>query len=130
MTEERRDALWDKGLATRREVVGDSYVDKSLDSMDDFSDALQDYITRYAWGDVWNRPGLGRRDRSLLNIGMLIALGREAELKLHLKGALRNGVTREEIKEAVLQAAIYCGGPAALEATRVAREAFAEVGED
>ncbi|MEM6662951.1 MAG: carboxymuconolactone decarboxylase family protein [Pseudomonadota bacterium] len=130
MTEERRDALWDKGLATRREVVGDSYVDKSLESMDDFSDALQDYITRYAWGDVWNRPGLGRRDRSLLNIGMLIALGWEAELKLHLKGALRNGVTREEIKEAILQSAIYCGGPAALEATRVAREAFADVGED
>lgn len=129
MTEERRDALWDTGIATRREVVGDDYVDRSLAGMDEFTDALQDFITRYAWGDVWNRPGLSRRDRSLLNIGMLVALRAEAELKLHLKGAMRNGVTREEIKEAILQAAIYCGGPAALEATRTAREAFAEMDE-
>ena len=126
-TEERRDALWDQGLATRREVVGDAYVDRSLESMDGFNDALQDFITRTAWGDIWNRPGLARRDRSLLNIGMLIALGREAELKLHLMGALRNGVTPDEIKECILQSAIYCGAPAALEATRVARAAFAEM---
>ncbi|MEM7190724.1 MAG: carboxymuconolactone decarboxylase family protein [Pseudomonadota bacterium] len=130
MTEERRDTLWDKGLETRREVVGDDYVDRSLDTMDGFNDALQDFITRYAWGDVWNRPGLGRRDRSLLNVGMLIALGKPEELKLHLKGALRNGVTRDEIKEAILQSAIYCGGPAALEATRIARAAFAELASD
>ncbi len=128
-TEERRDPLWDQGLATRREVVGDDYVDASLAGMDDFNDALQDFITRYAWGDVWNRPGLSRRDRSLLNIGMLVALRADAELKLHLKGAIRNGVTRAEIKEAILQSAIYCGGPAALEATRVARQAFAEMEE-
>jgi len=126
-TEERRDELWEKGLATRNEVVGEGYVTKSLESMDDFNDALQDYITRYAWGDVWNRPGLGRRDRSLLNIGMLIALGRPDELKLHLKGAIRNGVTKDEIKECILQSAIYCGGPAALDATRIARAAFVEM---
>ena len=125
-TEERRDALWDLGLATRRQVVGDAYVDRSLDGMDGFNDALQDFITRTAWGEIWNRPGLSRRDRSLLNIGMLVALGAEAELKLHLMGALRNGVTRDEIKECILQSAIYCGGPKALEATRVARAAFEE----
>ena len=129
MTEERRDTLWDKGLETRRAVVGDDYVDASLAGMDDFNDALQDFITRAAWGDIWNRPGLVRRDRSLLNIGMLVALGKADELKLHLKGAIRNGITRDEIKECILQSAIYCGAPAALEATRIAREAFAEMEE-
>ena len=129
MTEERRDDLWDKGLATRRAVVGDDYVDASLANMDDFNDALQDFVTRAAWGDIWNRPGLLRRDRSLLNLGMLIALGRSEELKLHLKGAIRNGITRDEVKECILQSAIYCGAPAALEATRIARAAFAEMEE-
>ena len=127
MTEERRDDLWDQGLKLRRQVVGDDYVDRSLDGMDNFNDALQDFLTRYAWGDVWQRPGLVHRDRSLLNIGMLIALGRNDELKLHLKGALRNGITRDEIKECILQSAIYCGGPAALDATRIARQAIAEM---
>ncbi|MEM7060337.1 MAG: carboxymuconolactone decarboxylase family protein [Pseudomonadota bacterium] len=127
MTEERRDTLWEKGLNLRRQVVGDDYVDRSLAGMDDFNDALQDFVTRYAWGDVWQRPGLAKRDRSLLNLGMLIALGKTEELKLHLKGALRNGLSKEEIKEVILQSAIYCGAPAALEATRVAREAFAEL---
>ena len=129
MTEERRDDLWDRGIATRRAVVGDDYVDRSLATMDDFNDGLQDFITRAAWGDIWNRPGLVRRDRSLLNIGMLIALGKTDELKLHLKGAIRNGITRDEIKECILQSAIYCGAPAALEATRTARAAFAEMEE-
>lgn len=127
MTEERRDDLWDKGLDLRRKVVGDDYVDRSLAGMDDFNDALQDFVTRYAWGDVWQRPGLAKRDRSLLNLGMLIALGKTEELKLHLRGALRNGVTMDEIKEVILQSAIYCGAPAAIEATRTAREAFAEI---
>lgn len=127
MTEERRDPLWDIGLATRRAVVGEDHVGKSLARMDEFDDALQDFVTRTAWGDIWNRPGLSRRDRSLLNIGMLIALGRTDELKLHLMGAVRNGVTRDEIKECILQSAIYCGAPAALEATRIARAAFAEM---
>ena len=127
MTEERRDALWDKGLETRRAVVGDDYVDASLAGMDDFNDALQDFVTRTAWGDIWNRPGLSRRDRSLLNIGMLVALDRPAELKLHLKGAIRNGLTPDEIKECLLQTAVYCGAPAALDAFRTVREAFEEM---
>ena len=127
MSDPRKDALWDQGLETRRAVVGDEYVDKSLETMDDFNGALQDFVTRTAWGDIWNRPGLARRDRSLLNIGMLIALGKKDELKLHLRGAIRNGVTMNEVKECILQSAIYCGAPAALEATRVAREAFKDL---
>ncbi|MEM7210604.1 MAG: carboxymuconolactone decarboxylase family protein [Pseudomonadota bacterium] len=126
----RKDALWDKGLETRRAVVGDTYVDASLAKMDGFNADLQDFVTRTAWGDIWNRPGLARRDRSLLNIGMLIALGKTEELKLHLRGALRNGVTMEEVSECILQSAIYCGAPVALEATRVAREAFADMDGD
>lgn len=127
MSSPRKDALWDQGLATRKAVVGEEYVDNALNSMDEFNADLQDFVTRTAWGDIWNRPGLVRRDRSLLNIGMLIALGKTEELKLHLRGALRNGVTMEEISECILQSAIYCGAPAALEATRAAREAFADL---
>ena len=121
------DRLWEDGLEIRREVVGDDYVDRSLASMDDFNQPLQEYITRYAWGDVWRRPGLERRDRSILNLGMLVALNRPHELKLHLRGALRNGLSREEIRECLLQTVVYCGAPAALDAFRVAREVFAEM---
>ena len=121
------DELWDKGLEIRREVVGADYVERSLAASDDFNMPLQEYITKYAWGDIWRRPGLDRRSRSILNIGMLTALNRPAELKLHLRGALRNGVTREEICECLLQSAIYCGAPAALDAFRIAREMFAEM---
>jgi 4-carboxymuconolactone decarboxylase len=121
------DDLWDKGLEVRREVVGDAYVDRSLAAMDDFNQPLQEYVTRYAWGDIWRRPGLDRRARSILNIGMLVALNRPHELKLHLRGAIRNGVTREEMRECLLQSAVYCGAPAALDAFRTAREVFAEM---
>ncbi len=121
------DELWDKGLEIRREVVGADYVERSLAASDDFNMPLQEYITKYAWGDIWRRPGLDRRSRSILNIGMLTALNRPAELKLHLRGALRNGVTREEIRECLLQSAVYCGAPAALDAFRIAREMFAEI---
>lgn len=127
MSGPRKDTLWDAGLEVRRAVVGDEYVDRSLAQMDDFNGDLQDFVTRTAWGDIWTRPGLARRDRSILNIGMLIALGKTEELALHLRGAVRNGVTRDEISECILQAAIYCGAPAALEATRVARTALAEM---
>ena len=127
--EPRKDALWEAGLKTRREVVGDDYVDASLAKMDDLNAGLQDWVTRYAWGDIWNRPGLARRDRSILNIGMLVALGRAEELKLHLKGALRNGLSKDEVKECLLQSAVYCGAPAALDAFRTAREAFEEYDE-
>jgi 4-carboxymuconolactone decarboxylase len=95
--------------------------------MDDFNQPLQEYVTRYAWGDIWRRPGLDRRARSILNIGMLVALNRPHELKLHLRGAIRNGVTREEMRECLLQSAVYCGAPAALDAFRTAREVFAEM---
>jgi len=125
--EEKRDELWGKGLEIRREVVGDAYVDRSLAAMDDFNAPLQEYITRYAWGDIWRRPGLDRRSRSILNLGMLVALNRPHELKLHLRGALRNGLKKEEIRECLLQTAVYCGVPASLDAFRIAREVFAEM---
>jgi len=127
MSDVRKDGLWDKGLEIRREVVGDAYVDRSLATMDDLNAPLQDYITRYAWGDIWCSPGLDRRSRSILNTGMLTALNRPAELKRHLRGALRNGLTREEVRECLLQTAVYCGAPAALDAFRIAREVFAEM---
>src|SRR5690554_471277 len=98
-----------KGLAIRRAVVGDSYVDKSLASADDLTAPLQKLVTEYCWGEVWSRPGLDRRTRSFLNLAMLIALNRPHELRLHIRGAINNGITRDEIKEVVLQAAIYCG---------------------
>jgi len=118
--------LFDKGLATRREVLGAEYVDAAIRNADDFNREMQELVTQYCWGDVWNRPGLPRRTRSLLNLAMLTALNRPHELKLHVRGALNNGVTREEIKEVFLQAAIYCGVPAAMDSFRVAREVFQE----
>ncbi|TBW41349.1 4-carboxymuconolactone decarboxylase [Siculibacillus lacustris] len=121
------DALYDRGLEIRRAVVGSAYVDKSLAEADDFTRPLQELITRYCWGDVWARPGLERRDRSLINLAMISALNRPHELKLHVRGALTNGVTRDEIREVLLQVAIYAGVPAALDSFRVAREVFAEL---
>ena len=119
--------LFDQGLSTRREVLGADYVDAALRTADAFSLPLQESVTQYAWGDVWNRPGLARRDRSLLVLAMLTALNRPHELKLHLRGALNNGVTRDEIREVFLQAAIYCGAPAAMDSFRTARELFQEL---
>lgn len=121
------DELFERGLQTRREVLGSDYVDQALKTADDFSRPLQELVTQYAWGDVWNRPGLPRRDRSLLVLAMLVALNRPHELKLHLRGALNNGVTRDEIREVFLQAAVYCGAPAAMDSFRVARELFKEL---
>lgn len=123
----RNPALFDAGLATRREVLGAEYVDASINNATDFNIDMQELVTQYCWGDVWNRPGLDRRSRSLLNLAMLTALNRPHELKLHVRGALNNGVTRDEIKEVFLQAAIYCGVPAAVDAFRVATEAFKDV---
>lgn len=120
-------ALYAAGLALRKEVVGKDYVERSLAEADDLTRDFQAFVTEYAWGAVWTREGLSRRDRSLLNLGMLTALGKPNELKLHLRGALTNGVTREEIREALMQSAVYCGVPAALEAFRVAREVFSEI---
>src|SRR6202034_2020911 len=112
----------DRGLQTRREVLGADYVDASLPGADDFMMAFQQITTEWAWDYVWNRPGLDRRTRSLLNLAMLTALGKPAELKLHVRGALTNGVTVEEIKEVLLHASVYCGIPAGLEAFRSAHE--------
>lgn len=119
--------LFDAGLMVRREVLGDAYVDRSLATMDEFGRDLQELVTEYCWGKVWTRDGLARRDRSLLNLAFLTALDRPHELAIHLRGALANGVTRDEIREVILQSAIYCGVPAALDAMRVARQVLAEV---
>lgn len=118
---------YEKGIAVRRAVLGDAHVDRSLKNKNAFNEEFQDLITRYAWGEIWTRPGLPRKTRSLLTLGMLVALNRTDELRLHLRGALNNGVTREEIKEALLQAAVYCGVPAANSAFHAAGEFFAEI---
>lgn len=117
-----------KGDKVRRAVLGDAHVDRSKDRLNDFNKPVIDYITKYAWGDVWARPGLERKTRSILNLGMLAAMGRTPELKLHIKGALRNGVTKEEMSEIFLQVAVYCGAPASLEAYKAAEEVFADEG--
>ncbi len=120
--------LFDKGLKTRREVLGAEYVDASIKNADEFNMPMQELVTQYCWGDVWNRPGLERRTRSFLNLAMITALNRPHELKLHVRGAINNGLTKDEIKEVFLQAAIYCGVPAAIDSFRVAREVFKEMG--
>lgn len=119
--------LFDKGLQTRREVLGSDYVDNSIRAADDFNRPMQELVTQYCWGDVWNRPGLDRKTRSMLNLAMLSTLNRPHELKLHVRGALTNGVTKEEIAEVFLQVAIYCGVPAAIDSFRVAREVFKDM---
>lgn len=120
--------LFDKGLQTRREVLGAEYVDAAIQNADAFTMDIQELVIQYAWGDVWNRPGLDRKTRSLLNLAMLTALNRPHELKLHLRGALTNGVSQDEIKEVFLQTAIYCGAPAAIDSFRTAKEVFKELG--
>jgi len=120
--------LFDKGLATRREVLGAEYVDNAIKNADAFNMPMQELVTQYCWGDVWNRPGLDRKTRSFLNLAMISALNRPHELKLHVRGAINNGLTKEEIQEVFLQVAIYCGVPAAIDSFRVARETFKEMG--
>ena len=118
---------FEKGLALRKQVLGAEYVEKSMASADDFSRPMQELSTEYCWGYVWTRPGLELRERSLVNLAMISALNRPHELKLHVKAALTNGLTREQIREVLLQVAVYCGVPAGIDSTRIAREAFAEV---
>ncbi len=120
--------LFEKGLKVRREVLGAEYVDASLQSADSFNMPMQELTTQYCWGDIWNRPGLDRRTRSFLNLAMMTALNRPYELKLHIRGAINNGLTKEEISEVFLQAALYCGVPAAMDSFRVAKEVFKEMG--
>lgn len=119
---------YDAGLKTRREVLGAEYVDKSIASQDEFNRPLQELLNTYCWNDVWNRPGLPRKTRSMLNLAMLSALNKPHELRLHLNGALNNGLTKDDIQEVFLQVAIYCGVPAAVESFRIAREVFKERG--
>jgi 4-carboxymuconolactone decarboxylase len=119
---------FERGLRTRREVLGADYVDAAIARADDFSRPLQEHITEVAWDGIWNRPGLDRRTRSMINLAMLTALNRPHELKLHVKGALRNGVSAEEIREVLMQTAIYCGVPAAMDSFRVAREVMTAEG--
>lgn len=118
--------LYDKGLAVRREVVGERAVEKILASADEFSTPMQELLTEFCWGSVWTRPDLDRRSRSILNLGMLAAANRPEELAGHIRGALRNGVTKLEIRECFLQVAVYLGMPAGLGSFKVARQVFAE----
>jgi len=117
---------FETGMKVRREVLGDAHVDAAIAKRSAFSEAFQDLITRYAWGEIWTRPGLPRQTRSLITVAMLVALNREEELRMHLRVALRNGATQEEIRETLLQSAIYCGVPAANSAFRIAQEIFSE----
>lgn len=116
-----------QGLAVRREVLGAEYVDKSVQSVDDFMVPMQKMTTEWCWGEVWTRPGLDRKTRSIINLAMLTALNRPHEIRLHVRGALNNGLTVAEIQEVLIQACIYCGVPAALDAFKVAKEVIDQV---
>ncbi len=131
MTDANKDTLGDlfnRGLALRREVLGASYVDKSISSANDFMMAFQRITTEWCWGYAWARPGLDRKTRSLINLAMLTALNRAPEVKLHVRGALNNGVTVDQIKEVLIHATIYCGIPAGLDALNTANEVLKEMG--
>src|SRR5271155_631342 len=118
---------YEQGMKVRRAVLGDAHVDRSLKNRNDFNELFQDLITRYAWGEIWSRPGLPRQTRSLITLAMMVALNRGDELRMHLRAAFNVGVTREQIKEVLLQTAIYCGVPAANSAFHAAAEVFAEL---
>ena len=113
---------YDQGMRIRRAVLGDAYVDRSVGNVSDFMRPLQQFVTEACWNDIWARPGLSRRERSIVNLAMLTALNRSDELRLHVRGAVNNGLTRDEIGEVLLQTAIYCGVPAAIESVKVADE--------
>lgn len=119
--------VYENGIKARRAVLGDAHVDRSLEKITPFNSEFQDLITRYAWGEIWTRPGLPRPTRSLITLAMMVALNRSDEFKLHVRAAFHNGVTREEIKEVLLQTAIYCGVPAANSAFHMAEQVFAEL---
>lgn len=122
MNDEER---YQQGMRVRREVLGNTHVDRTVENLTPLNEEFQDFITRYAWGDIWSRPGLERRTRSMITIAMLIALNREAELKMHINAAFNNGVTREELKELIMHSALYCGLPAANATLHLAQEVFA-----
>ena len=120
--------LYERGLKVRKEVLGDKYVDNAINSADEFTQPLQEYLTAHGWAATWARPGLEKKTRSMLNLAMLTALNRGHELKIHIRGALNNGVTKDEMREIFLHAAVYCGAPAAMESFRLAKEVFKEAG--
>lgn len=127
MSQERtsqENELFERGLKVRREVLGEEYVNKALANVNAFNEDLQQLVTRYCWGEIWTRPGLSRRDRSIINLAMISALNRPHELRLHLRGALNNGLTKEEVREILLQVTIYCGVPAGVDSFRAAQEVF------
>jgi 4-carboxymuconolactone decarboxylase len=124
MTEE---SLFDRGLKVRKEVLGEEYVNKSIAGADEFTRTMAEWSTEYCWGALWTRPGLDRRSRSIANLSMIAALNRPHELKLHVKAAVQNGLSRDEIKEVLLQVAVYAGVPAGIDSFRIAREAFKEM---
>ena len=120
------DDTHERGMTTRREVLGDAHVDRAVEHTTPFTAEFQDLITRYAWGEIWTRPGLDRKTRSAITITALVALGRDEELAMHIRAALRNGLTSDEIKEVLLQSAIYCGVPAANSAFAIAQKVLDE----
>lgn len=115
---------YEQGMRARRAVLGDAHVDETLQRRDELNEAFQDLLTRYAWGEIWSRPGLPKQTRSMLAIAMMVALNRPDELRMHLRAASNTGVTREQIQEVLLQTAIYCGVPAANSAFHIAQEVF------
>ncbi len=119
---------FETGLRIRKSVLGAEFVDKAFATADDFNRPLQELVTQYCWGEIWGRPGLDKKTRSLLNLAMISALNRPHEVRAHVKGALTNGVTKDEIREVFLQVAIYCGVPAGVDSFRIAREVFTELG--
>ena len=121
---------YSSGMRVRRAVLGEAYVEKAQAATTSFNEPFQDLLTRYAWGEIWSRPGLSRQTRSLLTLSMMIALNRSDEFRMHVRAAVNNHVTREEIQEVLLQAAIYCGVPAANSAFHIAQEVFAEMDEE
>src|SRR5687767_9873097 len=121
---------FEKGLAIRRAVLGADFVDNAIKTADDFSRPLQELVTEYCWGEVWGRPGLDRKTRSMLNLAMLAALNRPHEIKLHVRGALTNGLTVEQIREVLLHTMVYCGVPAALDAFKAAKEVIDEAAKE
>ena len=116
----------EEGMKTRREVLGDAHIDRAIERTTDFTRDFQDFITRYAWGEIWTRPGLDRKTRSCITLTALVALGHQHELAMHVRAAVRNGLTRDEIKEVLLQCAVYCGVPAANSAFAIAQRVFDE----
>ena len=121
------ETLFEKGLKVRKEVLGEDYVNRSIAGADEFTRTMAEWSTEFCWGALWTRPGLDRRTRSVVNLAMIAAINRPHELKLHVKAALKNGLTKDEIKEIFLQVAVYCGVPAGIDSFRIAKDAFKEL---